>query len=272
MIDMLFGGKLDIHGGGIDLKFPHHNNELIQTSAYLNNTKWAKYFLHSGHLYVAGEKMSQSLNNFKTITSFLQTYTARQLRLLFLMHKWNAQCDLSDHTIKNMIELDDKLNNFFENVNFTIKSLKPVFCIKDDDLLIDTQINSFFELFNKALSDDFNTVNAILHLRLLMSNVNNYMNNSPSPSLLQNMQNKLLKLLDDVFGLDYQVKQKQSNNDDELKKTIIEIRDVIRQNANMAKESNIKKQLFELSDWIRNVRLRELNISIEDTKNGAKVN
>lgn len=88
MASAICGDTLDIHTGGVDLKFPHHDNELAQAEAYFDNNCWVRYFLHSGHLTIAGCKMSKSLKNFITIAEALQQYTSRQLRFAFLLHSW----------------------------------------------------------------------------------------------------------------------------------------------------------------------------------------
>ena len=100
MASAILGESIDIHTGGVDLKFPHHDNELAQAEAYFDNDHWIRYFLHSGHLTIAGCKMSKSLKNFITIQEVLKTYTARQLRLMFLLHSWPATLDYSPLTME----------------------------------------------------------------------------------------------------------------------------------------------------------------------------
>ena len=94
------GQSIDIHTGGVDLKFPHHDNELAQSEAYFDNDCWIRYFLHSGHLTIAGCKMSKSLKNFITIGEVLEKYSARQLRLTFLLHSWKDTLDYSENTME----------------------------------------------------------------------------------------------------------------------------------------------------------------------------
>lgn len=90
MASHLLGDKIDIHSGGIDLRFPHHDNEVAQSEAYFDKYPWINYFLHFGHLHIQGSKMSKSLKNFITIKEFLNIYTPRQMRLLFLMCKYET--------------------------------------------------------------------------------------------------------------------------------------------------------------------------------------
>lgn len=101
MASDVLGSRFDIHSGGIDLAFPHHDNELAQSEAYFcehgkGQHTWVNYFLHTGHLSISGSKMSKSLKNFQTIADALATsYTPRSMRIVFLMGKWNDGVEVS---------------------------------------------------------------------------------------------------------------------------------------------------------------------------------
>ena len=110
MASSILGESIDIHTGGYDLKFPHHDNELAQSEAYFDNDNWIRYFLHSGHLTIAGCKMSKSLKNFITIGDVLERYTARQLRLTFLLHAWKDTLDYSENTMELSISYEKTVN------------------------------------------------------------------------------------------------------------------------------------------------------------------
>jgi cysteinyl-tRNA synthetase len=90
---------LDIHGGGEDLKFPHHDNEMAQTEAYLKSPQWVNYFWHAGHLSISGLKMSKSLKNFITIKQALAAHSARSMRVMFLMQPWDSGMNYSDQAM-----------------------------------------------------------------------------------------------------------------------------------------------------------------------------
>ncbi|PIO67849.1 putative cysteine--tRNA ligase [Teladorsagia circumcincta] len=113
MSTAICGDKLDIHAGGFDLKFPHHDNEIAQVEAYYDNPQWVNYFIHCGTLRIAGMKMSKSLKNFITIREALQTYTSRQLRFLFLMHNWTDVLDYSTATMERAMQFEKISNEFF---------------------------------------------------------------------------------------------------------------------------------------------------------------
>ncbi|KAF8508921.1 Cysteinyl-tRNA synthetase/mycothiol ligase [Gautieria morchelliformis] len=103
MASEVLGENMDIHSGGSDLAFPHHDNEIAQSEAYHDCRQWVNYFLHTGHLHIEGLKMSKSLKNFITIDEILRKYTARQLRLAFLLVLWNAKVDFHDSTMKGEV-------------------------------------------------------------------------------------------------------------------------------------------------------------------------
>ncbi|KAA8579341.1 hypothetical protein FQN60_010700 [Etheostoma spectabile] len=110
MAGSILGESMDIHGGGFDLRFPHHDNELAQSEAFFENDHWVRYFLHTGHLTIAGCKMSKSLKNFITIKDALAKNTARQLRLAFLMHSWKDTLDYSSNTMESAVQYEKFLN------------------------------------------------------------------------------------------------------------------------------------------------------------------
>ena len=93
MCSEIFGDSLDIHSGGCDLKFPHHDNEIAQTEAYYDNHQWINFFLHTGHLNIEGLKMSKSLKNFKKISDFINAHNANTFRIFFCTSKWDNDMD-----------------------------------------------------------------------------------------------------------------------------------------------------------------------------------
>jgi cysteinyl-tRNA synthetase len=90
MASSILGKKMDIHSGGIDLIFPHHENELSQAEAYYDEADWAKYWIHVGHLHIKGLKMSKSLKNFITIKDLIKIVPARVIKLYFFLHRYDV--------------------------------------------------------------------------------------------------------------------------------------------------------------------------------------
>ena len=118
MASDVIGPQIDIHSGGIDLAFPHHDNELAQSEAYWANKdqheqhQWVNYFMHMGHLSIAGSKMSKSLKNFTTIREalFRGEWTSRSLRIVFLLGNWREGIEITDSYVKESVAWEDRLD------------------------------------------------------------------------------------------------------------------------------------------------------------------
>ncbi|KAI2621758.1 tRNA synthetases class I (C) catalytic domain-containing protein [Hypoxylon sp. NC1633] len=120
MASDVLGSRMDLHSGGIDLAFPHHDNELAQSEAFFcehgHEHTWVNYFLHMGHLSISGSKMSKSLKNFQTIKDALaSTYTARSMRIVFLLGRWNDGVEISPDMRTQADSWESAVNNFFTN-------------------------------------------------------------------------------------------------------------------------------------------------------------
>ncbi|EFJ14506.1 hypothetical protein SELMODRAFT_180921 [Selaginella moellendorffii] len=125
MASDVIGEIIDIHSGGADLKFPHHDNELAQAEAYHSCSQWVNYFFHSGHLSVNGLKMSKSLKNFTTIRQALEElhYSSSQLRLLFLLHQWDKPMDFSASAMSEAAQKEKQFDNLFREVRDIVKEV-----------------------------------------------------------------------------------------------------------------------------------------------------
>ncbi|KAI0201057.1 cysteinyl-tRNA synthetase [Astrocystis sublimbata] len=121
MASDVLGSRMDLHSGGIDLAFPHHDNELAQSEAFYcvhgHEHTWVNYFLHMGHLSISGSKMSKSLKNFQTIKDALATtYTSRSMRIVFLHGRWNDGVEITPSMRTQADGWEATVNNFFTNV------------------------------------------------------------------------------------------------------------------------------------------------------------
>ncbi|KAG9510887.1 Cysteine--tRNA ligase, cytoplasmic, partial [Fragariocoptes setiger] len=215
MAHATLGESLDIHSGGEDLKFPHHDNEIAQADAHYNTGKdWVRYFLHSGHLTISGCKMSKSLKNFITIRDALQQHTARQLRLLFLLHGWNDQLDYSPDTMKESLSFEKTFTEFFlntidklrcENSRTEPRKWKP-----SDDGLINELANLRVKV-DESFCDSFNTRLALISFRESIGKCNKQMDDChPGPVLKIALfvQNILV-----LLGCDYSATKLESHID-----------------------------------------------------------
>ncbi|CAE6436001.1 unnamed protein product [Rhizoctonia solani] len=184
MATAILGDGMDIHSGGIDLAFPHHDNELAQSEAYHDCQQWVNYFLHTGHLHIEGQKMSKSLKNFITVEDALETYSARQLRLAFLAQLWNAKMDFKESLMLEVRSQEAVFNNFFALARALVRDEEAA----ADNLSIEeprhnygeaeTELSTFLtqtqHAYRVALCDSFNTPEAMQRVLELVSRANVY--------------------------------------------------------------------------------------------------
>lgn len=178
MASMAFGSNMDIHSGGIDLAFPHHDNELAQSEAYHGVQQWVNYFLHTGHLSIEGQKMSKSLKNFITIKEALQKYTARQLRLAFLTTAWDGPMDFKDDVMEEMKSLEEKICVWFSKAELIQEKVDAGEILKSgnhDDPIAKKLAERFQETkgtVHAGLTDNFNSRAAITSISELINDLN----------------------------------------------------------------------------------------------------
>lgn len=156
MSSSLLGDSFDIHGGGRDLIFPHHENEIAQSEG-ASGKPFVKYWLHNGFVNVDQEKMSKSLGNFFTIRDILKTYDAEVIRFFILSAQYRSPIDFSD---QNLVEAQSGLRRFyeaFEAAGMAIGSLDRTDVVSEEGAKVE-------EKFREAMDDDFNTALAIAHL------------------------------------------------------------------------------------------------------------
>jgi cysteinyl-tRNA synthetase len=275
MINDMFGDKIDIHSGGIDLKFPHHNNEFLQTTSYTDNNKWVKYFYHSGHLHIGGDKMSQSSGNFVTIEDFLQRINYRVLKYAFLMHQWNQTMDFTEETTMHAMELDDRIKNFISHINYLerINNTKKNKYEESDEQYLEL-INNFRTNTKNHFENNFNTPAVINELRKIITLSYLYLDNDYILSIVVKAKDEIEKILK-IFRINYET---SSQNMDKKMISAVDAISEIRQKIrlfgqNIKKDSDIKqvkKEVFELSDWIRDKKLPEIGVKMEDLPDGTK--
>ena len=171
------GGAIDVHSGGCDLRFPHHDNEIAQSEAYLEADQWVNYFVHTGHLNIDGLKMSKSLKNFVKIGAALERYGARQLRLLFLMYRYNAPMDYSEAVMEIVAGVERPFDEFFQNVKVALRSLAVDGRAKwaARELAFAGALEAAKAAVHAALCDDIDTPSALEALRSVVKDCNKYM-------------------------------------------------------------------------------------------------
>ncbi|KAM6893955.1 cysteine--tRNA ligase, mitochondrial [Xenentodon cancila] len=157
----VFGSQLDIHSGGVDLAFPHHENEIAQSEAYHQCSQWGNYFLHSGHLHLKGsaEKMSKSLKNYITIKDFLQSHSANEFRMFCLLTKYRSAIDYSDSSMSEARTSLETIRTFTGAAQAYMKGQLQCSPVQEHSLwerLAETKSSVL-----KALADDFDTPRAV---------------------------------------------------------------------------------------------------------------
>lgn len=213
MASDVLGKQMDIHSGGVDLAFPHHDNELAQSEAYYcehgHQHNWVNYFLHMGHLSIAGSKMSKSLKNFQTIQDALKTgYTPRGMRIVFLMGKWNDGVEISPDMRAQADGWETSINNFFTNVKSLISEAagrEPVASLSlDDSASLDAVLEKADKEVMLGLQDSFDTPRAMRAIYELVKEANIYINTHKAAADVKELEKvaRWVTKIVDIFGLD----------------------------------------------------------------------
>ena len=189
MINSIFGNKIDIHGGGVDLKFPHHENEIAQSMA-LNSNHLANYWMHNGHINVNGEKMSKSLGNFILAKDFIKMHDANIIKIALFKTHYRLPLNFTDELFNEANNIDNKIYN-------ALKSAKLLLVLNDAHLIVNTVKD---EKFEEYMNDDFNTPNVITYLLELLKELNIEIRQKGENVLL--LYNKIL-MITSVLGLVY---------------------------------------------------------------------
>ncbi|MDP8203629.1 MAG: cysteine--tRNA ligase [Candidatus Tenebribacter mawsonii] len=239
----LLGGTFDIHGGGIDLIFPHHENEIAQAEA-TNNKKLANYWMHNGYLNIEGEKMSKSLNNFFTARDILKKYNAEAIRFFFLSKHYRSPIDFNENIIK---ESSQAVKNFYN----TIKNADYL-TIRNNELEYSEIHLKHKNNFTTAMNDDFNTAKAIS----VLFDITKAYNKTKDPAFIH-----LLIELGNVLGFFLDLDVKLSNDLSDISSELIEL--FINYRNRLKKEKN-----WEMADAIRN-DLKKMGIVLKDTPEGT---
>ncbi|XP_017667941.1 cysteine--tRNA ligase, cytoplasmic isoform X1 [Pipra filicauda] len=281
MAGSILGESMDIHGGGFDLRFPHHDNELAQSEAYFENDHWVRYFLHTGHLTIAGCKMSKSLKNFITIKDALKKHTARQLRLAFLMHSWKDTLDYSSNTMESAIQYEKFMNEFFLNVKDILRAPTDVTGQFQKWEIQEAELNKNFydkkAAIHESLCDNIDTRSVLEEMRSLVSQSNSYIaakkssREMPNRLLLENISSYLTQMLkifgaiesDDALGFPVGGNSQNINIESTVMpylQVLSEFREGVRQ---IAREKKVT-EVLQLSDALRDDILPELGVRFED--------
>lgn len=231
MINSLFkNGHIDIHGGGFDLKFPHHENEIAQSEA-INHHAIANYWMHNGFININNEKMSKSVGNVVTAHDALKKYGGNSVRLLLISTHYRAPVNFSeDLLLTNAKELTKIIN--------VMKQLAVL--LQLNDIGLDGKCATFIEPFLNALADDLNTANALSELYNVIRQANQAMRTKEVD--LKLLEQLFATIRDEVSILGLNIAYPTLNNDD--KKLLIEY-NLAKANKDYATSDSIRSKLIE---------------------------
>ena len=252
MAKKLLGDTIDIHAGGMDLAFPHHENEIAQSEA-LTGKKFANYWMHAAFLNVNNQKMSKSLNNFLTARDALKEYDADVIRFLMLSGHYRIQLNFSNDLLESAKASVERLYNAIGNLENLISEVKNE-KMTDEEIKYLESLDAYRQRYIEKMDDDFNTADAISVLFDLIRDINSNVGINSSKELCE----KALELIREL-GLPLGILQKTTKGDleDEIEALIAE-----RQQAR-------KDRNFALADKIRD-ELKAKGIELLDTPQGVR--
>lgn len=244
------GEQIDIHGGGNDLIFPHHENEIAQSESYTGKS-FARYWLHNGMMQLAGEKMSKSLGNLVTIEDFLADHEADVLRMMILNSSYRSPLTFSDDVIEQITKALERLRG----------GLRPAFPEAGgapDEVLqaLAAQVEKTRTGFKETMDDDFNSAGALGHMFDLVRVINQARDANASQEQLQAAQDTLSEF-GEVLGLTLAAEAGDQAGAAPFIDLLLEVRTELR-----------KEKLWALSDLVRD-KLSEQGVTIEDSKAGT---
>ena len=243
------GEQIDIHGGGNDLVFPHHENEIAQSEAH-SGKQFSRFWIHNGMLQLSGEKMSKSIGNLITIEEFLSKHPGDALRMMVLNSGYRNPLTFNDEVIGQAEKALERLQSGLkpalpEAKGLDAKGLK----------VLEEQVKATQAGFEASMDDDFNSAGALGHLFELVRVINQSRADGANDEQLENAQQTLEKL-SGVLGLSLRAEE-SIHPADAFIDLLVEVRTEVRQ-----------AKLWELSDKIRD-RLAELGVQVEDNKAGS---
>ncbi|MCI8376299.1 MAG: cysteine--tRNA ligase [Lachnospiraceae bacterium] len=246
------GEQIDIHAGGEDLVFPHHENEIAQSEA-CNGKEFSRYWMHNAFLNIDNRKMSKSLGNFFTVREISEKYDLQVLRFFMLSAHYRSPLNFSAQLMEASKNSLDRIVTAAENLKHLIGAA-PEGTMTESELAHYEATEEFVKKFDEAMDDDFNTADAIAAVFELVKYLNTHTGSENTKAYLENLRNRL-KTLCDILGLIVEKKEELLDADIEV---LIEERQEARKAKNFARADEIRALLLEKG------------IVLEDTREGVK--
>lgn len=250
MAKKYLGDTIDIHAGGQDLTFPHHENEIAQSESY-SGKEFARYWMHNGYINIDNEKMSKSLGNFVLVNDIIKKHNPQVLRFFMLSVHYRNPINYSEELLENTAAAFDRIKTSYENLKHRREMSVNLNEQKQDWL---DKINALRNEFMDAMDDDFNTANAVSVLFELSKQANYYLLEKNTSIEVIDAFLKEMDELVTVLGLTLKNEELLDEEIEALIQKRIEAR---------------KNRDFQLSDQIRD-QLKEMNIILEDTPQGTR--
>ena len=241
------GDVIDIHAGGEDLVFPHHENEIAQSEA-TNGTEFARYWMHNGFLKINNEKMSKSLGNFFTVREIAEKYPLQVIRFFMLSAHYRSPLNFS-------ADLVEASKNGLERILTAVDRLKSISGTEGEvDKAVADEMDAFVKKYEAAMDDDLNTADAISVIFELVKYANVNVTEESTKATVELVLNTVTKLCD-ILGIITEKKKEILDSDIEA---LIEERQAARKAKNFARADEIRDQLSDMG------------IILEDTREGVK--
>ena len=246
------GEEIDIHAGGEDLVFPHHENEIAQSEA-CNGKEFAKYWMHNAFLNIDNKKMSKSLGNFFTVRDISEKYDLQVLRFFMLSAHYRSPLNFSAELMEAAKSGYERIVTSVDNLKYLMDNASDVALTAEEEKLLE-EAKGFITKFDEAMDDDFNTADAIAAIFELVKFVNTNANASCTKAFLQALKEEVV-MLSDICGLIVDKKEEMLDSDIE---NLIAERQAARKEKNFARADEIRDELLAKG------------IVLEDTREGVK--
>ena len=246
------GEEIDIHAGGEDLIFPHHENEIAQSEC-CNGVPFARYWLHNAFLNIDNRKMSKSLGNFFTVREIGEKYDLQVLRFFMLSAHYRSPLNFSAELMEASRNSLERIQNAVGNLNHLLENA-AVEELTGEEKELTAQLSSYEEKFDAAMDDDLNTADALAAIFELVRFANSHAEEGSSKAFLRALKKKIVSLAD-VLGVIVEKKEEMLDADIEA---LIEERQAARKAKNFARADEIRNELLSKG------------IVLEDTREGVK--
>ena len=235
------GPTLDIHAGGIDLIFPHHENEIAQSEA-ATGKPFARFFLHNGYVNIDQEKMSKSLGNIVTVRELTQKYEPSVLRLAIFSAHYRSPINLDENLLQSSRQFEERIKNFLRNIGFIEEKIKDNSALLKEDKEEYHKIDEFSRSFQEALADDFNTPQALGVLGEFLRFFNQYLSPRRGRWDLQVLKKikDFLKVVEEVLGI---LPGKEMEKSDEAIKKLVEEREKARRDKEWERADQLREEI-----------------------------